>query len=250
MSLSHTKPHLRCLRWSADGSARRERFRAGEALIGPARWAARPRRPDDVELLPLGIGPVWLEKLAAEGGATGRAGLAPRFPSADPLPVMLRERLVAEYAGPGPADALSAQSLVQAAAAVILRVANEGGAVPVREGGLPPCRLAEVVDFIHAHLSQRVTPADLAAVAGIGESHFTRVFKVSTGQSPHRYVTQRRVEHARREPVRTRRADRGHRGVGRVRRPEPSDGNAAALRGGHAAGPARRRRVLTARRKP
>ncbi|MFI7102264.1 helix-turn-helix domain-containing protein [Streptomyces sp. NPDC050161] len=250
MSVSHIKPHLRCLhgsgtalghavaeraveraagtadvapppvgppvhvlvvhtgrssnlRWSADGSPRRERFHAGEALVNPAGWAARPRWQDDVELLLLGIDPVWLEKLAAEGGATRPVGLAPRFHFTDPLLGMLLERLVAEYAGPGPADALYAQSLVQAAAAVILRVAGEGGTVPVREGGLPPRRLAEVVDFIHAHLSQRVTLADLAAVAGVSESHFTRVFKASTGQSPHRYVTQRRVAHARRELVRT-----------------------------------------------
>jgi len=152
-----------------------------------------------VELLLLGIDPVWLEKLAAEGGATGPVELVPRFHFTDPLLKMLLERLVAGYAGPGPADALYAQSLVQAAAAVVLRVAGKGSAVARREGGLSPRRLAEVVDFIHANLSQRVTLADLATVAGVSESHFTRVFRASTGESPHRYVMQRRLEHARRE---------------------------------------------------
>ncbi|MFD3701321.1 helix-turn-helix domain-containing protein [Streptomyces sp. NPDC058646] len=115
---------------------------------------------------------------------------------------MLLERLVAEYAGPGPADTLHAQSLVQAAAAVILR-RGRGGSVPVREGGLSPRRLAAVVDFLHASLSQRVTLADLAAVAGVSESQFTRAFKASTGQSPHQYLMQQRLEHARRELMRT-----------------------------------------------
>ncbi|MHC0430613.1 helix-turn-helix domain-containing protein [Streptomyces sp. O3] len=192
------------LRWSADGTARRERFHPGEALVNPAGWASRPRWQDDVELLLLGIDPVWLEKLAAESGATGRFELVPRFHFTDPLLTMLLERLTAEYAGPGPADGLYAQSLVQAAAAVVLRVAGEGGAVMrTGTGGLAPRRLAEVVDFIHANLSRRVTLAELAAVAGVSESHFTRVFKVSTGQSPHRYVTRRRLEHARRELIRT-----------------------------------------------
>jgi AraC family transcriptional regulator len=189
------------LRWSADGTARRERFHAGQALVNPAGWASRPRWQDDVELLLLGIDPVWLEKLAAEGGATGPVELVPRFHFTDPLLKMLLERLVAEYAGPGPADALYAQSLVQAAAAVVLRVAGEGGTMTRREGGLSPRRLAEVVDFIHANLSQRVTLADLASVAGVSESHFTRVFRASTGESPHRYVMQRRLEHARRQLV-------------------------------------------------
>lgn len=191
------------LRWSADGAARRERFHTGEALVNPAGWASRPRWQDEVELLLLGIDPVWLEKLAAEGGARGPVELVPRFHFTDPLLKMLVERLVAEYAGPGPVDALYAQSLVQAAAAVVLRVAGEGGTAPVRAGGLSPRRLAEVVDFIHANLSQKVTLAELAAVAGVSESHFARVFKVSTGQSPHQYVMQRRLEHARRELTRS-----------------------------------------------
>ncbi|WP_329449263.1 AraC family transcriptional regulator (plasmid) [Streptomyces sp. NBC_01426] len=191
------------LRWSADGVARRERFHAGEALVNPAGWACGPRWQDEVELLLLGIDPVWLEKMAAEGGARGRVELVPRFHFADPLLKMLLERLVAEYAGPGPADTLYAQSLVQAAAAVMLRVAGAGGSVPVREGGLSPRRLAEVVDFLHARLSQRVTLADLAAVAGVSESHLSRAFKASTGESPHQYLMGQRLDHARRELMRT-----------------------------------------------
>ncbi|MEU3961524.1 AraC family transcriptional regulator [Streptomyces buecherae] len=191
------------LRWSADGAPRRERFHRGEALINPAHWASRPRWQDDVELLLLAIEPGWLEKLAAEGGAAGKVELVPRYHFTDPLLRTLLERLVAEYAGPGPADPLYAQSLVQAAAAVVLRVAGQGGPAAARTGGLAPRRLAEVVDFIHAHLARRVTLAELAAVAGVSESHFTRAFKASTGDSPHQYVLQRRLEHARRELVRT-----------------------------------------------
>ncbi|WP_232544385.1 helix-turn-helix transcriptional regulator [Streptomyces buecherae] len=37
----------------------------------------------------------------------------------------------------------------------------------------------------------------------MSESHFTRAFEASTGDSPHQYVLQRRLEHARRELVRT-----------------------------------------------
>ena len=191
------------LRWSADGTPRQERFRAGEALVNPAGWASRPRWQDDVELLLLGIDPAWLAKLAAESGATGRVELVPRFHFTDPLLKMLLERLVAEYSGPGPADSLYAQSLVQAAAAVILRVAAEGRTLPGREGGLPPRRLAEVMDYIRANLSERVTLAKLAGVAQVSESHFARVFKASTGESPHQYVMQQRLEYARGELTRT-----------------------------------------------
>ncbi|CAM5336730.1 helix-turn-helix transcriptional regulator [Streptomyces chartreusis] len=35
---------------------------------------------------------------------------------------------------------------------------------------------------------------DLARVAGVSPSHFTRVFRASTGQSPHQYVLGQRLE--------------------------------------------------------
>ncbi|MEO3763987.1 hypothetical protein [Streptomyces sp. B8F3] len=103
------------LRWSADGAARRERFRSGEALINPAGWASRPRWQEDVELLLLGLEPTWLEQMAAEEGRRRRFEPVPRFHFTDPLLTMLMERLASEYARPGPADSLYAQSLVQAA---------------------------------------------------------------------------------------------------------------------------------------
>lgn len=187
------------LSWSADGTARRERFHPGEALINPAGWASRPRWQDDVELMLLGIDPGWLQKLAVEGGASGHTDLVPRFHFTDPLLKVLLGTLVTEYSRPGPVDDLYAQSLVQAAAAVMLRMAGEGRSMVPREGGLPPRRLAAVVDFIHARLAQRTTLAELAAVAGVSESHFARMFKMSTGSSPHQFVMQARLDHARRE---------------------------------------------------
>ncbi|MER5503472.1 MULTISPECIES: AraC family transcriptional regulator [unclassified Streptomyces] len=193
------------LSWSADGAARRERFHAGEALVNPAGWASRPRWQDDVELLLLALEPAWLEKLAAEDGAAGRFELEPRFHFTDPLLKMLVERLVAEFERPGVPDGLYAESLVQAAAAVIMRVCGGAGGRDAREGGLPPRRLAEVLDFIHANLSSRIGLEDLATVAGVSASHFTRAFRASVGESPHQYVMQLRLERARQALLNTNR---------------------------------------------
>ncbi|MFF8599977.1 helix-turn-helix domain-containing protein [Streptomyces sp. NPDC015232] len=193
------------LRWSADGRARRERFHAGEALVNPAGWASRPRWQDDVELLLLALDPVWLEKLAAEGGAPHRFELEPRFHFTDPLLKTLVERLAEEYEQPGTPDGLYAESLVQAAAAVVMRVCGSTGA-EVREGGLPPRRLAQVVDYVHANLAARIGLDELAAVAGVSTSHFTRAFRASVGESPHQYVMRLRLEHARRALLATNRS--------------------------------------------
>ncbi|MEU1306480.1 AraC family transcriptional regulator [Streptomyces shenzhenensis] len=151
-----------------------------------------------MELLLLAMDPAWLEKLSAEDGARGRFELAPRFHFADPLLKMLVERLVAEFDAPGTPDVLYAESLVQAAAAVVVRISGGAGRTEVREGGLSPRRLAEALDFIHANLASRIGLEELAAVAGVSASHFTRAFRASVGESPHRYVMQQRLDRARR----------------------------------------------------
>ncbi|MCT7355178.1 hypothetical protein N4P33_23925 [Streptomyces sp. 15-116A] len=89
---------------------------------------------------------------------------------------MLVERLVAEFERPSGADRLYAESLLQAVCALVIRTCGSPGreTAAVRDGGLPPRRLAEVLDFIHANVASRVALEDLAAVAGFSASHFTR----------------------------------------------------------------------------
>ncbi|MEU8515394.1 helix-turn-helix transcriptional regulator [Kitasatospora sp. NPDC048722] len=187
------------LAWSADGRPRRERFHRGQALINPAGWASRPRWGQDAELMVVALEPAWLEKLATESDLPGPLELAPRFHLTDPFLAMLVERLVAEYEGPRPADPLYAQSLLQALAAHLIRTAaTRGPGLPERDGGLTPKRLDRVVDHMNGYLDGRLSLTDLAAVAGVSPSHFTRAFRASTGQSPHQYLVRLRLEHARR----------------------------------------------------
>lgn len=63
-------------------------------------------------------------------------------------------------------------------------------------GGLPPGAARRVREHIEAHLSENVDLAALAAVAGFSVYHFARVFKQSTGVTPHFYLMKRRVEQA------------------------------------------------------
>ncbi len=55
-----------------------------------------------------------------------------------------------------------------------------------------------VIAFIAEHLADRLTVADLAAVAGFSEYHVLRTFRRATGRTPHRYVIDRRVDYVRR----------------------------------------------------
>jgi AraC family transcriptional regulator len=63
-------------------------------------------------------------------------------------------------------------------------------------GGLAPWQLRLVCKYIDEHLSDRITIEDLAAVARLSRSHFTRAFKVSVGSPPHNFILQQRIERA------------------------------------------------------
>lgn len=63
--------------------------------------------------------------------------------------------------------------------------------------GLDITRLRRVIDFIEAHTDEDVGVDDLASVACLSPFHFSRAFKEATGLTPHRFISQRRLQRAR-----------------------------------------------------
>lgn len=59
---------------------------------------------------------------------------------------------------------------------------------------LSPSALAAVVAFVDKHIDERVSISRMAEVAGLSRYHFSRLFRVATGESPHQFVLSRRLE--------------------------------------------------------
>lgn len=55
----------------------------------------------------------------------------------------------------------------------------------------------QLEDYLHAHLTEPVSLAALAALAGVSTFHVVRLFQQATGLPPHAYLTQLRVRRAR-----------------------------------------------------
>lgn len=63
-------------------------------------------------------------------------------------------------------------------------------------GGLSPALSQRVTDYLRETLGQPVRLGDLAALAGLSEFHFQRMFRRSHGISPHAYLERLRIERA------------------------------------------------------
>jgi transcriptional regulator GlxA family with amidase domain len=66
---------------------------------------------------------------------------------------------------------------------------------PIR-GGLAPWQVRQVTTHIDMQLGGSITTDDLARIARLSPCHFSRAFRESFGDSPHKYVMRRRVERA------------------------------------------------------
>jgi AraC family transcriptional regulator len=57
--------------------------------------------------------------------------------------------------------------------------------------------LGRASEYVEEHLGENLSLAALAGAVGLSPYHFARLFRASTGLSPHQYVIRRRVERAR-----------------------------------------------------
>jgi AhpD family alkylhydroperoxidase len=65
-------------------------------------------------------------------------------------------------------------------------------------GGLAPWQMRRTAQVLNERLGSKVTLARLAGECGVSVAHFGRAFRQTTGRTPHRWLVEQRVEHAKR----------------------------------------------------
>ncbi|CDZ57468.1 helix-turn-helix domain-containing protein [Neorhizobium galegae] len=61
-------------------------------------------------------------------------------------------------------------------------------------GGLAPWQMRNVQAYVDLYLRSTIRVEALAGLCNLSSGHFQRAFKASLGETPHKYVTRRRME--------------------------------------------------------
>ncbi|WP_446743857.1 helix-turn-helix domain-containing protein [Silvibacterium acidisoli] len=96
-----------------------------------------------------------------------------------------------------PHGQLFVDGIEQAIACIV--VAITGHAQVRRSTQVPsmaPHQLRRVNEYVKAHLDKKIILRDMAREAGLSTSHFSRLFRKSSGRTPHQYVLEQRIDHA------------------------------------------------------
>jgi len=82
------------------------------------------------------------------------------------------------------------------AARLVQKHCDSGASVPIEPGAhsLDYIRLRRVHDYIRVNIGNEITVSDLAEIAGYSPFHFARMFTLSMGIPPHRYISRMRME--------------------------------------------------------
>ncbi|WP_242127927.1 AraC family transcriptional regulator [Sphingobium sp. Sx8-8] len=189
------------VRRTGDGEIQTAFGRAGTSWICPAGVYET-----DIELsapmeecVHIFLPPTLLEQSALENygidPAKARLGYAGGL--SDPLlvEVALSFRKLLDQ-GPDVSDRLLVDGLRTTLAARLMQcysAENWQPAIFKSPNALDGHRLRRVLDFIEHGLATELTLEDLAAQACMSPFHFARLFRQTTGLTPHRYVTERRI---------------------------------------------------------
>lgn len=177
-----------------DGGPRRQMLSERQISLIPPGQTHELSCPARTELTMLRIEPELLRRIARESGmrAVELIGQCSAF---DPIIWHLGRALRDELRRRRQLDAQYLQSVAVVLTRHLLST-YVTTVLPAESGGLPRYKLRRTVEYIHENLGGEISFRNVAAHVRMSPYHFARKFKQSTGQSPHNYIVQCRIERA------------------------------------------------------
>ncbi len=149
----------------------------------------------NVTHLQLGISDAAL--MACSDGAYGEVELRPSRKFADPRLSAMVAAVHAEMVAGFPSGRLFLDSVEQAMAVTLVNGhAVRRRPVQIYRGGLGSARLRRIKELVHAKMQDDLSLDEMAQSIGLSTAHFARMFRKSTGETPHQFVLRQRLERA------------------------------------------------------
>ena len=149
----------------------------------------------DVPHLQLGVSDVAL--MASSDGAYGEVELRPSRKFADPRLSAMVAAVHAEMVAGFSSGRLFLDSIEQAmAVALVNGHAVRHRPVQIYRGGLGSARLRRIKELVRAKMEDDLSLDEMAQSVGLSTAHFARMFRKSTGETPHQFVLRQRLERA------------------------------------------------------
>lgn len=178
-----------------NGKFSRQRMIPGNVCITPVQHLHGIRWQSEMEVLSMTLEPSFVIKALQESVNPERVELVMHRGQNDPL---IREILLAlkvELEAGCPSGRLYGEAMGTALAVHLLKTYTTPKLTTFHfEHGLPQHKLTQVLEYIQTHLERDIRLHDLAALTGISQYYFCRLFKRSLGVTPHQYVLQQRIE--------------------------------------------------------
>jgi AraC family transcriptional regulator len=149
----------------------------------------------NVSHLQLGISDEAL--MACSDGAYGEVELRPSRKFADPRLSAMVAAVHAEMVAGFPSGRLFLDSVEQAMAVTLVNGhAVRHRPVQIYRGGLGSARLRRIKELVHVRMEYDLSLDDMAQSVGLSTAHFARMFRKSTGETPHQFILRQRLERA------------------------------------------------------
>jgi AraC family transcriptional regulator len=149
----------------------------------------------NVSHLQLGVSDAAL--MACSDGAYGEVELRPSRKFADPRLSAMVAAVHAEMVAGFPGGRLFLDSVEQAMAVTLVNGhAVRHRPVQLYRGGLGSARLRRIKELVHTKMEEDLSLDEMAQSVGLSTAHFARMFRKSTGETPHQFVLRQRVERA------------------------------------------------------
>ncbi len=174
-----------------------EPWQRGEIFIGAAGTDFQSGAVEDPEFMAIALEPTDFDNTVGESTNSNLIEIIPHWKISDPLIFGIAWALKTELESGGLNGTLYVDALKNALSMHILhRYCAQKPNQRDFEGGLEPGKLQIVINYINDYLNRDLHIAELANLVQISPYYFSRLFKQSIGVTPHKYVTQCRIEKA------------------------------------------------------